>query len=192
MTTIALPPRAQWHDKFLLKIAVLSQTWPLALAATLVGVMECLLNVWQLMKQRDLVALSKKRRQLWIDQAKSVSSSGQRPRQRVRCTNALCLQRSFGTRAERPSIQVANAYGIHSVLAFGVGAAGVPTGDLIPSRLPFADPGHAMDPTFSVTLMLIAAFPTAINLMQLALVKGFIEQNMTAGLSWSSSQLSIK
>ncbi|KAF8925189.1 membrane transport protein-domain-containing protein [Dissophora ornata] len=42
-----------------------------------------------------------------------------------------------------------------------------------------------MDPTFSLTLMLIVASPTAINLIQLAQVKGFFEQDMTAVLFWS-------
>ncbi|KAF9965911.1 hypothetical protein BGZ70_003815 [Mortierella alpina] len=74
MTTALLPPRAHWHDSFLLWIASASQTLPLALTATLVGVMECVLNVWQLIMQRDLSAQTTQRRQLWIDQAKAASA----------------------------------------------------------------------------------------------------------------------
>jgi len=38
--------------------------------------METVLNLWQLVYQHDLVAQTKKRRQLWIDQAKaSISGS---------------------------------------------------------------------------------------------------------------------
>ena len=31
------PPRIHWHDRALLKIAKLSQTWPLTIAAFIVG-----------------------------------------------------------------------------------------------------------------------------------------------------------
>ncbi|KAI7825991.1 hypothetical protein BC939DRAFT_118104 [Gamsiella multidivaricata] len=42
------------------------------------GVMECVLNVWQLIMQHDLKAQIKKSRQLWIDQSKASAASGQR------------------------------------------------------------------------------------------------------------------
>ncbi|KAI1316194.1 hypothetical protein EDD11_010366 [Mortierella claussenii] len=77
MTVVLLPPRAAWHDRFLLKIAHLSQTWPLALTATIVGVMECVVNLWQFAKQSDLKKQNKLRRQLWIDQAKAAAIPGQ-------------------------------------------------------------------------------------------------------------------
>ncbi|KAG0366039.1 membrane transport protein-domain-containing protein [Gamsiella multidivaricata] len=41
------------------------------------------------------------------------------------------------------------------------------------------------DPTFALTLVLIVASPTAINLIQLAQVKGFFENDMAAVLFWS-------
>ncbi|KAF9133536.1 hypothetical protein BGX30_012240 [Mortierella sp. GBA39] len=42
-----------------------------------------------------------------------------------------------------------------------------------------------MDPTFTLTLMLIAASPTAINMTQLCQIKGFFETEMTQVLFWS-------
>lgn len=35
------------------------------------GVMECVLNVWQLLKQPDLTARALERRQIWIEQNKA-------------------------------------------------------------------------------------------------------------------------
>ncbi|KAG0341358.1 hypothetical protein BG000_009402 [Podila horticola] len=78
MTTVLFPPRAAWHDRFLLWIAHISQTWPLGLTATIVGVMECVLNVWQHIKQHDFTAQSIKRRQLWIDQARTAAAGAPR------------------------------------------------------------------------------------------------------------------
>ncbi|KAG0100319.1 Retinol dehydrogenase 12 [Podila epicladia] len=78
MTTVLFPPRAAWHDRFLLWIAHISQTWPLVLTTTLVGVMECVLNVWQYIKQHDFTAQSIKRRQLWIDQARTTAAGSPR------------------------------------------------------------------------------------------------------------------
>ncbi|KAF9156042.1 hypothetical protein BG015_007459 [Linnemannia schmuckeri] len=72
MSTVVLPPRAHWHDKLMLRISAWSQTMPLALTSAIVGVMECVLNVWQLLKQRDLTARALERRQIWIEQNKSV------------------------------------------------------------------------------------------------------------------------
>ncbi|KAF9115490.1 hypothetical protein BGX27_007619 [Mortierella sp. AM989] len=77
MTAIVFPPRSNWHDRTLLKIANLSLTWPLTITAGVVGVLECLVNVWQLIKQNDLVAQSKIRRQFWIEQAKASIAPGQ-------------------------------------------------------------------------------------------------------------------
>ncbi|KAF9126566.1 hypothetical protein BGW39_006511 [Mortierella sp. 14UC] len=57
----------------MLRIAVWSQSWPLALTASIVGVMECVLNVWQHIMQRDLTAQTLNRRQLWIEQSKAAS-----------------------------------------------------------------------------------------------------------------------
>ena len=37
-----------------------------------IGVMECVLNVWQLLKQRDLTARALERRQIWIEQNKAI------------------------------------------------------------------------------------------------------------------------
>lgn len=42
-----------------------------------------------------------------------------------------------------------------------------------------------MDPTFKLTLMLIAAAPTAINMTQLCQIKGFFETEMAQVLFWS-------
>ncbi|KAF9361015.1 hypothetical protein BGX26_006567 [Mortierella sp. AD094] len=77
MTTVVLPPRADWQDRTLLKIARLSQTWPLSITAAIVGVLECVANVWQLFKQHDLRAQTKVNRQFWIDQAKASNTTGQ-------------------------------------------------------------------------------------------------------------------
>lgn len=46
-------------------------------------------------------------------------------------------------------------------------------------------PMLSLDPTFSLTLVLLSAAPTAINMIQLCQLKGFFEQEMTAVLSWS-------
>ncbi|KAF9195582.1 hypothetical protein BGZ50_004181 [Haplosporangium sp. Z 11] len=75
-TAILFPPRSQRHDRFLLWMSALSLTLPSILTSALVGGMECLLNVWQLIVQRDLKTQTRRRRQLWIDQAKA-SSVGQ-------------------------------------------------------------------------------------------------------------------
>ncbi|KAF9115489.1 hypothetical protein BGX27_007618 [Mortierella sp. AM989] len=48
-----------------------------------------------------------------------------------------------------------------------------------------------MDKTFSLTLVLIAASPTAINMIQLCQIKGFFEQDMAAVLFWSYCVLGI-
>jgi hypothetical protein len=40
--------------------------------------MECVLNLWQLLKQRDLTARTLERRQIWIEQSKSANTG--RPR----------------------------------------------------------------------------------------------------------------
>ncbi|KAG0243587.1 hypothetical protein BGW41_001798 [Actinomortierella wolfii] len=69
--TIAPPPRADWHDKFLLNTSERVKTWPYAICSGFVGVMECVLNVWQGTKERDMAQQNIKRRQLWIDQARS-------------------------------------------------------------------------------------------------------------------------
>ncbi|KAG0046313.1 hypothetical protein BGZ83_008512 [Gryganskiella cystojenkinii] len=79
MSTVVLPPRALWHDKFLLWISKVSLTLPLGITATVVGVMECVLNLWQLAFQHDLVAQTKRRRQLWIDQSKASIKTNQGP-----------------------------------------------------------------------------------------------------------------
>ncbi|KAG0275590.1 hypothetical protein BGZ95_008607 [Linnemannia exigua] len=71
MSTVVLPPRAGWHDRLMLRISTWSQSWPLALTASIVGVMECVLNVWQHIMQRGLTAKTLERRQHWIEQAKS-------------------------------------------------------------------------------------------------------------------------
>ncbi|KAF9401125.1 hypothetical protein BGZ94_005309 [Podila epigama] len=42
-----------------------------------------------------------------------------------------------------------------------------------------------MDPTFSLTLVLLAAAPTAINMIQICQIKGFFEHEMAAVLFWS-------
>ncbi|ORZ09352.1 membrane transport protein-domain-containing protein [Lobosporangium transversale] len=42
-----------------------------------------------------------------------------------------------------------------------------------------------MDPTFTLTLVLIVAAPTAINIIQLCQIKGFFENDMAAVLFWS-------
>ncbi|KAG0099663.1 hypothetical protein BGZ93_006471 [Podila epicladia] len=42
-----------------------------------------------------------------------------------------------------------------------------------------------MDPTFSLALVLIAAAPTAINMIQVCQIKGFFEHEMAAVLFWS-------
>ncbi|KAG0299317.1 hypothetical protein BGZ97_003780 [Linnemannia gamsii] len=62
----------------MLRISAWSQTMPLALTASIVGVMECVLNLWQLLKQRDLTARTLERRQIWIEQSKSANTG--RPR----------------------------------------------------------------------------------------------------------------
>ncbi|KAF8984492.1 hypothetical protein BGZ46_007859 [Entomortierella lignicola] len=74
---IVLPPRANWHDRVVLKISELSLTWPLFITATVVGVLECVLNVWLNFKQRDLDAQSIHRRKVWIDQAIASTAPGQ-------------------------------------------------------------------------------------------------------------------
>lgn len=48
-----------------------------------------------------------------------------------------------------------------------------------------------MDPTFKLTLMLIAAAPTAINMTQLCQIKGFFETEMAQVLFWSYCVLGI-
>ncbi|KAF9081775.1 hypothetical protein BGX23_000463 [Mortierella sp. AD031] len=58
----------------MLWIAAWSQTLPLALTASIVGVMECVLNVWQHILQRDLTTQAINRRQIWIDQAKAAAA----------------------------------------------------------------------------------------------------------------------
>lgn len=42
-----------------------------------------------------------------------------------------------------------------------------------------------MDPTFSLALVLLAAAPTAINMIQICQIKGFFEHQMAAVLFWS-------
>ncbi|CAO3567300.1 unnamed protein product [Mortierella alpina] len=42
-----------------------------------------------------------------------------------------------------------------------------------------------MDPTFSLALVLIAAAPTAINMIQICQIKGFFEREMASVLFWS-------
>jgi len=46
-------------------------------------------------------------------------------------------------------------------------------------------PVLTMDPTFRLTLVLLVAAPTAINMIQLCQIKGFFEQPMAAVLFWS-------
>ncbi|KAF8937372.1 hypothetical protein BGZ47_009074 [Haplosporangium gracile] len=48
-----------------------------------------------------------------------------------------------------------------------------------------------MDPTFTLTLMLLAAAPTAINMTQLCQIKGFFETEMAQVLFWSYCVLGI-
>ncbi|KAG0371588.1 hypothetical protein BGX24_001469 [Mortierella sp. AD032] len=78
MSTVVLPPRAAWHDNLMLRISAWSQTWPLALTASIVGVMECVLNVWQHLMQRNFTAKTLNRRQVWIEQAKTAYSGRSR------------------------------------------------------------------------------------------------------------------
>ncbi|KAF9200517.1 hypothetical protein BGZ49_009274 [Haplosporangium sp. Z 27] len=52
-------------------------------------------------------------------------------------------------------------------------------------------PALTMDPAFSLTLVLIAASPTAINMIQLCQIKGFFEHDMAAVLFWSYCVLGI-
>ncbi|KAF9307114.1 hypothetical protein BGZ74_011316 [Mortierella antarctica] len=52
-------------------------------------------------------------------------------------------------------------------------------------------PMLSLDPTFSLTLVLLGAAPTAINMIQLCQLKGFFEQEMAALLSWSYCILGI-
>ncbi|KAF9183409.1 hypothetical protein BGZ50_004256 [Haplosporangium sp. Z 11] len=42
-----------------------------------------------------------------------------------------------------------------------------------------------MDPTFTLALVLLAAAPTAINMIQICQIKGFFEQSMASVLFWS-------
>ncbi|KAG0263369.1 hypothetical protein BG011_008890 [Mortierella polycephala] len=42
-----------------------------------------------------------------------------------------------------------------------------------------------MDPTFTLTLVLLVAAPTAINMIQICQIKGFFEQSMASVLFWS-------
>ncbi|KAI1316193.1 hypothetical protein EDD11_010365 [Mortierella claussenii] len=46
-------------------------------------------------------------------------------------------------------------------------------------------PELTMDPTFRMTLVLIASSPTAINMIQLCQIKGFFEEDMAGVLFWS-------
>ncbi|KAG0005231.1 hypothetical protein BGZ80_004747 [Entomortierella chlamydospora] len=48
-----------------------------------------------------------------------------------------------------------------------------------------------MDPTFSLTLVLLVAAPTAINLIQICQIKGFFEMEMASVLFWSYCVLGI-
>ena len=48
-----------------------------------------------------------------------------------------------------------------------------------------------MDPTFSLALVLLAAAPTAINMIQICQIKGFFENQMAAVLFWSYCVLGI-
>ncbi|KAF9999911.1 hypothetical protein BGZ79_006489 [Entomortierella chlamydospora] len=50
---------------------------PCILGWSLVGILECVLNIWQLLKQRDLLAQTRINRHLWIDQAKASNLTGQ-------------------------------------------------------------------------------------------------------------------
>ncbi|KAF9207603.1 hypothetical protein BGZ49_000057 [Haplosporangium sp. Z 27] len=52
-------------------------------------------------------------------------------------------------------------------------------------------PVLTMDPTFSLTLVLIVAAPTAINMIQICQVKGFFEMEMASVLFWSYCVLGI-
>ncbi|KAF9438713.1 hypothetical protein BGZ76_005658 [Entomortierella beljakovae] len=77
MSTVVLAPRAHWQDSTLIKITRLSQTWPLSITAAIVGVLECVVNVWQRVKQPDLIAQTMNRRRIWINQAKDSILPGQ-------------------------------------------------------------------------------------------------------------------
>ncbi|KAF9970343.1 Retinol dehydrogenase 12 [Actinomortierella ambigua] len=72
------PPRANWHDKLVINISEMVKTWPYAICAGITGVMEIVLNIWQFIKQRNILELNSKRRRLWIEQARarSVRSDG--------------------------------------------------------------------------------------------------------------------
>ncbi|KAF9349025.1 hypothetical protein BGX26_012626 [Mortierella sp. AD094] len=48
-----------------------------------------------------------------------------------------------------------------------------------------------MDPTFSLTLVLLVAAPTAINMIQICQIKGFFEMEMASVLFWSYCVLGI-
>ncbi|KAF9110744.1 hypothetical protein BGX27_005919 [Mortierella sp. AM989] len=48
-----------------------------------------------------------------------------------------------------------------------------------------------MDPTFSLTLVLLVAAPTAINMIQICQIKGFFEMDMASVLFWSYCVLGI-
>ncbi|KAI8363014.1 hypothetical protein B0O80DRAFT_4403 [Mortierella sp. GBAus27b] len=72
--TTPLPPRLHWHDRVLLKIAKLSRTWPLSVAAFIVGFLEVVVNINQLMLQYNLGSNTTKLRQQWIDYAKAKAS----------------------------------------------------------------------------------------------------------------------
>ncbi|CAO3570403.1 unnamed protein product [Mortierella alpina] len=52
-------------------------------------------------------------------------------------------------------------------------------------------PVLTMDPTFSLTLVLLVAAPTAINMIQLCQIKGFFEEEMAAVLFWSYCVLGV-
>jgi predicted permease len=52
-------------------------------------------------------------------------------------------------------------------------------------------PVLTMDPTFTLTLMLLAAAPTAINMTQLCQIKGYFETEMAQVLFWSYCVLGI-
>ncbi|KAF9938743.1 hypothetical protein BGZ67_010507 [Mortierella alpina] len=78
MTIVLQPPRAQWHDNLLLKISKWPKFMSLFLSITILGGLECALNVWRRRKQPDIAIQSQKRRLLWIEEAQA--TQGDHPR----------------------------------------------------------------------------------------------------------------
>ncbi|KAF9961265.1 hypothetical protein BGZ70_008336, partial [Mortierella alpina] len=78
MTILLQPPRAQWHDNLLLKMSKWPKLISYFLTLTIVGGLECVLNIWRRRKQPELESQSQKRRLLWIHEA--TATQGDHPR----------------------------------------------------------------------------------------------------------------